>query len=95
MMTDFVVGYLDEMSKTTIALYQQMMDEWATLKALQMDWEDVIKVNHSFAAFECYLDLCHMLYEVRATADHIENAYETALDALARLRQNEGNPIEK
>lgn len=79
---------LEDMATATAALYQEMMDTWADLKAIQMDWQDEIMRNRNFTAFESYLDLCHMLYELRSNADHIENAYESALDAIARIKAN-------
>lgn len=75
-----ILKMLSESSHSYIEIYERIADVWADLKSIQTDWHDHLKETGDHTAFECYLDLCHALYELNAIRNHIENAYETSLD---------------
>lgn len=76
---------LNESSRSYIEIYERISDVWAELKAIQTDWHAHITETGDHTSFECYLDLCHALYELNAVRNHIENAYETSLDEYVRV----------
>lgn len=76
----FILKMLRESSNSYIEIYERIADVWADLKSIQTDWHDYIKETGDQTALECYLDLCHALFELNAVRNHLENAYETSLD---------------
>jgi hypothetical protein len=75
-----ILKMLRESSHSYIEMYELIADVWADLKSIQTDWHDHIIKTGDHTSFECYLDLCHALYELNAVRNHLENAYETSLD---------------
>lgn len=75
-----ILKMLSESSHSYMEIYERIADVWADLKSIQTDWHDHLKETGDHTAFECYLDLCHALYELNAVRNHLENAYETSLD---------------
>lgn len=91
MMTDRVnsnekiLKMLSESSHSYIEMYERIADIWADLKSIQTDWHDHIKETGDQTSLECYLDLCHALFELSAVRNHLENAYETSLDEYVKV----------
>lgn len=77
---EFILKMLNESSHSYMEMYERISDVWADLKSIQTDWHDHIIEAGDQTALECYLDLCHALFELDAVRNHLENAYETSLD---------------
>lgn len=78
---EFILKMLNESSRSYMEIYERISDTWADLKSLHTDWYDYIKSTGDQTALDCYLDLCHALYEINEVRNHLENAYETSLEA--------------
>lgn len=77
---EYILMMLSESSHSYMEMYERISDVWADLKSIQTDWHDHITNTGDQTALECYLDLCHALYELNEVRNHLENAYETSLD---------------
>ena len=79
------LNMLNTSSECYMELFKSIADSWAVLKDVETEWHDELMITGDQTAFQSYLDLCHALHELRAVQEHLENAYESALDEYAKI----------